>query len=1132
MNAALWQSDWAVFGGLVAAEAALIGAVAWLVQARMKTAFARSLVWQSALLAVFAVTMVELAGAGPALLRSLRAEVAVEAPPVVEAEPALIPPLATEGMMRVEGGNPLIRELVAQKLAEKEAALEPGLEIGAQPTAAPVATVQPRIPIEWAWGAGTLALLALLGLRRAGFWLCSLRFKKTDCPQLLARIRAVAERLGMRSVARALTSKRLATPVAFGLLRPTVGLPDDFESANTDARKDAMLAHELAHLRARDPWWHLGADLMVALFWWHPIAWWIARQLKQASETAADEASACVENGPEALAECLVDFGKQFAKGSPANAIGMAGDGYRSRLGNRVEALLRMPVDLGVRNGIEFATLRRIGAAVGLACGGLLLVACCAPDSAGDVEAPLAKARQALTPSVETVAETPVKKDDSLRVAVEYRIADVQQKGTGGISYRTPVDGEPPPPLLRALSETNASPYPERLPPPETIWTALTGILTDPQTKVVLHALENRDGVTVRTAPSTILRGNDPVWFVSKTADLVGAPSTRADELKATLRDDGRGIAISVRRSQASPVAGLSKSEVRPTDTQPSGSDVKTSSEAVVADGHTLVLHGSIPGQDTNVNQIVFATFRIVDAAGQPVNEQPTDLSAASPHQLIEESGVSSSGGGHQASKQVQAEVAELTRDGVYLYELEMYDGAKQKFQQAIELDKDNQVARRHLGLIQEIERANERSGVDGLPFKSASLPDVNPSFRTNTVPVDGRPTKVFTKVFKLEHRMIEVNLRRRFPDLLKSADFSNGIRALLSAEGVSLDATNQVFYNDRNGVLMMRATPKELKAAQSVVERWIAPEYCGKDRNVAHLIEDGKMLYANRLLDEAERKLRKAIEQDPKAKAAFYYLARVQEAMYGYERRAREATQKERLLDVERAWNDGLPLKSTTLPEPAPYFRTNSVPQDGLVTRVFKVDPKTFPEKLKALKPAPKLAGRVGPTDGGQRASTGTNEVSGIAQAIRRLLTAAGVSTNPPPQVFYKDRDGRLMVRAKPIDLEAIASVVELLNAKPSEQEAGSAERLVERGRAHYEARRLEEAKAALKKALKLEPTHQLAAYYLALVEHAEQRRAPESSIVANDLSEQLRGRHFRTNAVNRTSVRRQQIGSAIFFL
>lgn len=331
MNAALWQSDWAVFGGLVAAEVALIAAVAWLVQARMKTAFARSMVWQAALLAVIAVTLGELAGAGPALVRNLRAEGAMKAPPVVAAEPALIPPLAPEGMTPIEGGNSLIRELVAQKLAEKEDALEPASDIGALPASAPapVAADQTSFPMEWAWGIGSLALLTLLGMRRAGFWLCSLRFEKADCPRLLARIKAVAERLGMRSAARALTSKRLATPIAFGLLRPTVGLPDDFEAANIDARKDAMLAHELAHLRARDPWWHLGADLMVALFWWHPIAWWIARQLKQASESAADEASACVENSPEALAECLVDFGKQFANGAPANAIGMAGDGYR-----------------------------------------------------------------------------------------------------------------------------------------------------------------------------------------------------------------------------------------------------------------------------------------------------------------------------------------------------------------------------------------------------------------------------------------------------------------------------------------------------------------------------------------------------------------------------------------------------------------------------------------------------------------------------------------------------------------------------------------------------------------------------------------------------------------------------------
>jgi len=103
-------------------------------------------------------------------------------------------------------------------------------------------------------------------------------------------------------------------------------------------------------------------------------------------------------------------------------------------------------------------------------------------------------------------------------------------------------------------------------------------------------------------------------------------------------------------------------------------------------------------------------------------------------------------------------------------------------------------------------------------------------------------------------------------------------------------------------------------------------PAYLANKKEVAGMIQDGKFLYEMRLLDEAKKKLRQAIELDPAAKAAYYYLSLIQEAEYGDEARKRDAMQKERLVEVERSWNEGLPLKSASLPTPNPYFRTNNV--------------------------------------------------------------------------------------------------------------------------------------------------------------------------------------------------------------
>src|SRR5262249_37830679 len=104
--------------------------------------------------------------------------------------------------------------------------------------------------------------------------------------------------------------------------------------------QEAMLAHELAHLMAHDPAWHFIAQLVTAMLWWHPVAWWALAQFRSASERAADEASLVVSDGPGALAACLVRLGARLAEWNSLGWLSMAGSGFRSGLGRRVERLL------------------------------------------------------------------------------------------------------------------------------------------------------------------------------------------------------------------------------------------------------------------------------------------------------------------------------------------------------------------------------------------------------------------------------------------------------------------------------------------------------------------------------------------------------------------------------------------------------------------------------------------------------------------------------------------------------------------------------------------------------------------------------------------------------------------------
>src|SRR5213078_1017372 len=118
-----------------------------------------------------------------------------------------------------------------------------------------------------------------------------------------------AGRLGMRRQIRVFESTQLVSPVAWGILRPAIGLPAGFEKESSLGEQDAMLAHEVAHVAAGDPAWYLLADFLGALLWWHPIVTWARLRLHAASETVADEASLLVLDGPEVLAQSLVTLG-------------------------------------------------------------------------------------------------------------------------------------------------------------------------------------------------------------------------------------------------------------------------------------------------------------------------------------------------------------------------------------------------------------------------------------------------------------------------------------------------------------------------------------------------------------------------------------------------------------------------------------------------------------------------------------------------------------------------------------------------------------------------------------------------------------------------------------------------------
>lgn len=197
----------------------------------------------------------------------------------------------------------------------------------------------------WALPAFALLLLTLVGIVRLG----RLRARADVMvdPAWLAALAAAQRRLGLKHGIALLVSSELRSPVSWGIMRPVILL--DAQAADEHARAEAIIVHELAHVARLDWLALLLGRIAIALFWFNPLVWLLARQGHELSEQAADDAVLRSDvPGPD-YAEVLVGAARHATPPLLLAANGVAP--HRSSLARRVVAILdarrnRVPVRL------------------------------------------------------------------------------------------------------------------------------------------------------------------------------------------------------------------------------------------------------------------------------------------------------------------------------------------------------------------------------------------------------------------------------------------------------------------------------------------------------------------------------------------------------------------------------------------------------------------------------------------------------------------------------------------------------------------------------------------------------------------------------------------------------------------
>ena len=139
-----------------------------------------------------------------------------------------------------------------------------------------------------------LAGIILFSMRiSGGIWQLNKyrRHRLSKVPEEWARrFETICVRIGASKVVELLSSKTLSTPIAVGVFRPVIIVPAAMFLQIEPRQLEAIIVHELIHIRRHDPLVNVIQIAIETVFFYHPGIWWISRQVRREREFAADAA--------------------------------------------------------------------------------------------------------------------------------------------------------------------------------------------------------------------------------------------------------------------------------------------------------------------------------------------------------------------------------------------------------------------------------------------------------------------------------------------------------------------------------------------------------------------------------------------------------------------------------------------------------------------------------------------------------------------------------------------------------------------------------------------------------------------------------------------------------------------------
>ncbi len=204
-------------------------------------------------------------------------------------------------------------------------------------TSQPSVGTPPPVPVDWRpiaivalWLAGLIAISSL----RLRNWL---RIRAAVHASVPLQLEGVETRV----------APGLLEPGVVGWLRPVLLLPEGIADSLTPQQLETVLAHEMCHVRRRDNLLASIHMIVEAVFWFHPLVWWVGARLLAERERACDEEVLRLGNQPRVYADAILGVCKLYMESPLVCVAGVTGSDIRKR----IEAIM---LNRGVR-GLSIA---------------------------------------------------------------------------------------------------------------------------------------------------------------------------------------------------------------------------------------------------------------------------------------------------------------------------------------------------------------------------------------------------------------------------------------------------------------------------------------------------------------------------------------------------------------------------------------------------------------------------------------------------------------------------------------------------------------------------------------------------------------------------------------------------------